>query len=324
MKTKDNNTNPAPDPAPGPLLPSGEKEIFPREMQKAEAPKLAFELRKLEVPLERILPSRIVKNHLSLRRYKAIVSSMQEVGMVEPLILHPLRDKPDTYLLVDGHLRLLALKQLGKTTAECLVAKDDEGFTYNARINRLPPIQCHKMIVKAVRNGVNPERIAAALNMEIEVVRGLLTLLDGIHEAAAELLKDKNISSKTIRLLKRVTGLRQIQIAELMVSANSYAFGYAEALVLGTPKDQLVNPAVPKKKAGLSAEEVAKLEREMESLEHDFKGIEATYTANMMSLTLARGYLRKLLGNGKVMRFLKTHHADLSAEFETIAAAEAV
>ena len=324
MKAKRKNMNPAPHPPPGPPLPSAEKEILPREAPKAEAPKLAFEMRKLQVPLERILPSGIVKNHQNLRRYVAIVSSMREVGMVEPLILHPIRDKPDTYLLVDGHLRLLALKQLGKTTAECLVAKDDEGFTYNARINRLPPIQCHKMIVKAVRNGVNPERLAAALNMEIEVVRGLLTLLDGIHEAAAELLKDKNISARTIRLLKRVTGLRQIQIAELMVSANSYAFGYAEALVLGTPKDQLVNPVVPKKKAGLSAEQVAKLEQEMDSLERDFKGIEAAYTENMMSLTLARGYLRKVLGNGKVLRFLKAHHADLCAEFATIAAAEAV
>ncbi len=324
MKAKGYNTNPAPHPPPGHPLPSAEKEIFPREAPKMEAPKLAFEMRKLEVPLERILPSRIVKNHHSLRRYKAIVSSMQQVGMVEPLILHPIRDKPDTYLLVDGHLRLLALKQLGKTTAECLVAKDDEGFTYNARINRLPPIQCHKMIVKAVRNGVNPERLAAALNMEFEVVRGLLTLLDGIHEAAVELLKDKNISARTIRLLRRVTGLRQIQIAELMVSANSYAFGYAEALVLGTPKDQLVNPATPKKKAGLSAEEVAKLEREMESLEREFTGIEAAYTENMMSLTLARSYLRKLLDNGKVVRFLKAHHSDLCSEFATIAAAEAV
>jgi hypothetical protein len=324
MKHKAKNSGPATDPTLAPLLSGAEEAVLLPDAPQAEVPKLAFEMRRLEVSLERILPSRIVKNHDSLRRYKAIVASMREVGMVEPLILHPIREKPDTYLLVDGHLRLLALKQLGKLTAECLLAKDDEGFTYNARINRLPPIQCHKMIVKAVRNGVNPERIASALNMPIDVVRGLMTLLDGINGEAAELLKDKNTSPRTIRLLKRVTGLRQIEIAELMVSTNSYVFGYAEALVLGTPKDQLVNPAVPKKKTGLSAEGVAKLEREMESLERDFKGIETTYTANMMSLTLARSYLRKLMANGKVVRFLKAHHADLCAEFETIAAAEAV
>jgi len=32
---------------------------------------------------------------------------------------------------------------------------------------------------------------------------------------------------------------------------------------MGTPKDQLVNPTEPKKKKGLSAEEVARMEREM-------------------------------------------------------------
>jgi hypothetical protein len=320
MKAKGEKTKPNV----GQSAPALEQQSQPREAQRAEEPKLAFEMRRLEVPLDRILPSRLVKDHQDLRGYRTIVASMLEVGIVEPLSLHPIRDKPGMYLLVDGHLRLLALKQLGKTSADCLLAKDDEGFTYNARINRLPAIQCHKMIVKAVCNGVNPERIASALNMPIEVVRGLLTLLDGIHEEAADLLKDKTISPKGIRLLKRVTGLRQIEIAELMVSTNSFATGYVEALVLGTPKDQLVNPSVPKEKAGLSAEEIAKLEREMESIEREFKGIEATYTENMMSLTIARGYLRKLLDNGKVVRFLKAHHADLLTEFETIAAAEAV
>lgn len=45
----------------------------------------------------------------------------------------------------------------------------------------------------------------------------------------------------------------------------------------GTPKDQLVNQTAPKEKAGLEPEEIAKMEREMESLERDFKSIESTY-----------------------------------------------
>ena len=38
-------------------------------------------------------------------------------------------------------------------------------------------------------------------------------------------------------MLKKVTGVPQIEIAELMVSANNSTNGFAEALVLGTPKD---------------------------------------------------------------------------------------
>jgi hypothetical protein len=237
---------------------------------------------------------------------------------------HPQKDTPGKHLLLDGHLQLVALKELGETSADCLIATDDESFTYNARISRLPPTQEHKMIMKAVRNGVRPERIAAALNMPVRVVQASMRLLDGIHEEAADLLKDKNISAKAIRLLRRVTGLRQIEIAELMVSANNFAIGYAEALVLGTPKDQLANPDEPKKREGISPEDIPRMEQEMESLEHDLKAVEETYGENMLNLTLARGYIKKLLDNAKVVRFLNTNHSDILSEFESITAAESL
>ena len=49
----------------------------------------------------------------------------------------------------------------GQTTADCILSREDEGFTYNARVSRITPIQEHRMIVKAVNQGVPPERIAA-------------------------------------------------------------------------------------------------------------------------------------------------------------------
>jgi hypothetical protein len=60
-------------------------------------------------------------------------------------------------------MRYHALKELGQTEADCLISTEDESYTYNARVNRLNPIQEHKMITRAVKNGVRPERIAAAL-----------------------------------------------------------------------------------------------------------------------------------------------------------------
>jgi len=286
--------------------------------------RLGFEMKTKELSLELILPIRKIKSPHNLRRYQTIVKSIREVGMIEPLVVHPQKDKSGTFLLLDGHLRIFALKQLGKIVAECIISNDDECFTYNARINRLPPIQCHKMIVKAIRNGVNPERLATALDMPLNVVRGLIELLDGITEGAANLLKDKNISEKAIRLLKKVKPLRQIEIAELLVSANNYSIGYVEALILGTPSDQRVNPAEPKKKTGLSAEELAGMEREMESLEKDFKAVKANFTENMMCLTCARGYIKKLLNNAKVVRVLNANFSDIISGFEGIVAAEAL
>jgi hypothetical protein len=286
-------------------------------------PKLTFEMKKIQLALADLLPVRLIKDpQNNIKRYRTIRASIKEVGLIEPLVVYPQKGTAGKYLLLDGHLRVFALKELGKTEAECIIAIDDECFTYNARVNRLNPIAEHKMIMKAVQHGVKPERIAAALNMAVRDVKSSMSLLDGINEEAVDLLKDKSASPKAIWLLRKVTGVRQIEIAELMVSANNFTKSYAEALLLGTPKDQLLNPEEPKCKKGMTREEIAKLELEMESVERDLKAVEVTYGENMLNLTVARGYIKRLLENAKVVRFLNGNHREILTEFESIGAAE--
>jgi ParB-like chromosome segregation protein Spo0J len=287
--------------------------------------RIGFEMRKIRLALEDISPMRQIKDlHKGIMRYKKILASIKEVGLVEPLVVYPQKDAPGKYLLKNGHLRYVALKELGEKSADCIIATDDECYTYNARVSRLPPIQEHRMIVKAVNDGVSPERLAAALNMPLHVVKASMNLLNGIHEQAADLLKDKNISPRAIQLLKRVNGMRQIEIADLMVKHNNFFTGYAEALVLGTVKDQMVKPDEPKKKKGMSAEDIARMESEMESLERDLKAVTDNYMENMFTLQTAQTYIKNLLKNAKIVRYLNANHAEIYSEFETIAAAETV
>lgn len=84
------------------------------------------------------------------------------------------------------------------------------------------------------------------------------------------------------------------------------------------------NPEEPKKKKGLSREEIRKSEEEMETIERGVIAVEQTYGENMLNLTLARGYVKPLLENAKVVRFLNGNYADILAEFESIAAADRV
>jgi|GEM_PF-5562027 len=44
----------------------------------------------------------------------------------------------------------------------------------------------------------------------------------------------------------------------------------------------------------------------------------------MLNLTLARAYVRKLLNNPAVARFLNAHYADIHAEFNALAAMESL
>ncbi len=118
-------------------------------------PKIGFELKKVRIPLEMILPVRKMKNpNKTIARYQTIVASIKEVGLIEPLMVFPKKNQPGHYLLMDGHLRYFALKELGMTEADCIVAHEDESFTYNSKINRVSPIQEHAMIMKAIKNGV--------------------------------------------------------------------------------------------------------------------------------------------------------------------------
>ena len=81
----------------------------------------AFDLDGVTLPLTAIHPIRQVKptDH-AFGKYKAVVSSIREVGVIEPLIVHPQRESRDVYLLLDGHMRLKALQELGRTEAFCL------------------------------------------------------------------------------------------------------------------------------------------------------------------------------------------------------------
>ena len=82
--------------------------------------------------------------------------------------------------------------------------------------------------------------------------------------------------------------------------------------------DGLVDPERGKEVRGLTPEEIARMEHEMESLGREFKLIEETHGDNAMRLTLVGGYLKKLLDNGRVARYLGQRHPEIHAEFQKL------
>jgi len=288
----------------------------------SENAKLGFKMQKLRIPLSKILPIRqIIDPEKKITRYKVIVTSIKEAGLIEPLVVYK---KNRIFLLMDGHLRHAALLELGETEADCILSTDDESFTYNARVSRVTAIQEHVMISKAVKSGVSPARIAASLNLQLAYVHSILNLLQGVHREAVELLKEKPITRNAVTLLKRVNGSRQIEMAELMTSVNNFSAAYIQALILGTPQDQMTRPDKPKVKSKLTPKEQARMEHEMATLEHDFRASEEDYGKNMLNLTFVKGYIKKLLGNAKVIRFLTSRHPDMLTEFESVSQIESM
>jgi Trp operon repressor len=220
------------------------------------------------------------------------------------------------HIILDGHLRIEALKELGQTTVTCLISTDDESFTYNKHINRLSTIQEHKMIKRAISRGIPEHKIAQALGVDVSNITKKRNLLAGVCPEAVELLKDKITPVGVFRVLKKMKPLRQIQAATLMNDAGIYSVSYANVLWTATPKDQLVNPEKPKKLKGLSSEQMNRMENEMANLERDYQLVENSYGIDVLNLTLAKGYLTKLLSNATIVKYLARQHVDIFNQFQ--------
>ncbi len=286
---------------------------------------LGFSMEPLSVALVNILPSKNVpKEIVTSKKFKQIRSSIKEIGLIEPLSITQVIRNSEHHMLLDGHVRFIALRDLGYEVAPCLVAVDDESYTYNSRINRLSTIQEHYMIRRAIERGVSAKRLAAVLNIDTSQIFKKMSLLNGICPEAAELLKDRQFSTDISRVLRKMKPTRQIECVELMVSANTVTVAYAEAMLVATPIAMLVDGKKPQKLTGVSQEQMVKMEREMEGLQGQYKLVEQTYGHDVLNLVLARGYLVKLLENPTVARCLAQKFPELLSEFETLVKAVAL
>ncbi|AQQ05391.1 chromosome partitioning protein ParB [Roseibium algicola] len=279
----------------------------------------AFEKEPVTLSIPEITPLRIVSDRVKRSpKYAQIRASIFYSGLAEPPVVARDPGEEGKFLLLDGHIRLAVLQELGEEKVTCLIATDDEAYTYNKRVNRLAIIQEHKMILKAVEKGVSEEVLAKVLNVNIASIRTKRRLLEGICQEVVDLLKDKHVSINAFGELRKLKPLRQIEAAQLMVAMNKYSFTYAKSLVGATPSSQLVDAGKSKKVNGLSEEQIALMEQESAKLDREFHLLEGTYGEDHLDLVIATGYVRRLIENAHVVRHLARHFPELLAEFQKI------
>ena len=280
--------------------------------------RLGFEETSVRISIDAIMPLRTVSAAVRKSvKYGQIAASIAEVGIIEPPVVVRDAEHRDRFNLLDGHLRIEILRERGETEVVCLIAHDDEAYTYNKRINRIATIQEHKMILNAIKKGVSEERLARALNVNLAHIRIKRNLLIGICPEVAELLGDKHVPVNVFTELRFLKPIRQIEAAQAMITMNRYSLNYAKSLVAATPSDQLVE-GKERRSRGLSEAQMAIMQRESENLDRELKLIQNDYGSEHLDLMLAIGYIGRLLSNARVVRHLAQHHADILAEFQRI------
>lgn len=271
------------------------------------------------VSLDRLEPTRqLPKTVRESPKYRQMATSIKEVGIIEPPVVFPHREKEGWYLLLDGHVRVDILREMGETSVFCLIAKDDEGFTYNRRINRLATVQEHLMIRRALERGVSEERLSRALGIDVQTIRTRSKLLDGIHPKVVERLKDLQIGQGVFNSLRQMKPLRQIDVVDRMVAANTFTETFAKALLVATPPEML--QATPKNKSArtMTVDHLVAMEKEMANLEQRSRLVERTLGLDTLTLSIAKRYIETLLSNEQIRRHLVKHHSDVLTELDRI------
>ncbi|EEF16105.1 hypothetical protein AM202_0059 [Actinobacillus minor 202] len=263
----------------------------------------AFHNELLMLPVSEILPTRQIDKHFEKSvKYQSILSSIQEVGIIEPLVVYPEREHQ--YILLDGHLRLHALKMLGADTALCMISTDDEGFTYNKQINRLTTIQEHNMLVKAIERGVSDESIAKTLNIDLKILRQKMNMLNGITKEVIEKLANKQVGKDIFRILRKMKPERQIEVVDMMIASNKFSLTYANMMLLSSRKDELVE-SHKAKPTNNNLEDLSIMQKELNRLKENYKVSEEKLADLKMALIVAKGYVNRLLSNAAIVDLLE-------------------
>ncbi len=95
-----------------------------------------------------------------------------------------------------------------------------------------------------------------------------------------------------------------------MLSVGNCTASYAKALLAGTKQVDLAEPDKPKRVAALMSEQMVRIEREMASLNRDFKALESFFGDDVLHLVIASGYLSRLIGNAEIHRYLESRHPE--------------
>jgi len=307
---------------PGAFLPPSAEEDSAQAYPKAPLNlTLGFDLETYQIPIDELMPSKKVPDGvMTTRKFKQILSSIREIGLIEPLsVIKPDPDVPG-FLLLDGNLRVLALKELGQDVAPCLIAKDFETYTYNHRINRLSTVQEHYMLRRAIDKGVSKDRLARAFNVNLSTINSRINLLHGICPRAVELLNDHQFTPDVTRHLRKMKAAQQVEAVELMIAANTITGAHADALLKATPPEKRTDytPPKPEEPTGDPLEQIVKLEREMNQVQEKYKDAEKSYDSELLNLVVAKGYLTKLVGNEAVRSWLSRHAPEILEQFDLV------
>jgi len=268
----------------------------------------------LDIPVLRLRPLRDRK--VTKREYNRILASIKAVGLIEPLLVFP---EGDNYVILDGVQCYHVLVELGVEVVPCILGKQREAFTTNRMVNRVSPVQEHRMIEKSLGE-VDEAAVAAALGISGLGHRLKKTLLKQLHPEVAGAFDQGKISRVCAREFTHVKPERQKEILQAMEGYKDYSTNFARTLVVKTPSAQRENRGRKHNPWDKTAQRKNDLLKKLTEAEqkHDFYSqLYKQYTIDLLRLAI---YARSLLTHARLREYLDKKHPEIVARLETVIA----
>ncbi len=268
----------------------------------------------IDVPIMRLRPLR--ERKVAVREYDRILASVKAIGLIEPLIVFA---EGDDYVILDGVQRYKALLEMGVEVVPCIAGKQREAFTGNRMVNRVSPLQEHRMIEKSLEE-LDEQTIAAALGIQGIAYRLKKTLLKQLHPDAVAAFDQGKLTRTCARELTHVKPARQKEILAAMEGYKDFGVAFAKTQILKTPlplREGRSRKSGPWDKSAQRKGELLKKLTEAEQ-KHDFYSrLYKQYTIDLLRLAI---FARSLLNNARIRAHLDQRHPTIVNHFESIIA----
>ena len=275
-----------------------------------------FEVNGTDVPLDSLEPLR-ERPDLNTKKHKGfqrILSSIQSIGLIEPLCVYP---ENGGYVILDGYLRYLACIELGHETVPCIVYEDKEAYTFNRMVNRLSGYQEIRMLRRSLET-LDEKTIASTFGIKTIRYRLAPKLVEVLHPKVAQAFEQDLLGKAAAMEMACVKPPRQEDMLKEMKRVNDFSPAFIRALILKTPQELRTPNRNPRKgwsnDKGKRRELVARLE-EAEK-QHDFyTGLYRQYSADLLKMSL---YVRKVITTPAIQAHLQQHQAGTLQELHEI------
>lgn len=270
----------------------------------------------LDIPLSALTPLK-EREALNTKTHKGFIrirSSIQALGLIEPLSVYP---EGDAYVILDGYLRFRACQELNISTVPCMVYKDKEAYTFNRMVNRLSGYQEMRMLRKSLET-LDEQTIADVFGMRTIRHRLAPKLLEQLHPKTAAAFEADLLGRIAAVEMSCVKPERQAEMLAEMKRVNDYSPTFVRALILKTPPELRKPNRNPRKPWSEEKTKRRDLVRRLEEAEkqHDFyTGLYRQYSADLLKMAL---YVRKVITTPDIATYLQTHHETTLKELSEI------